>query len=79
MNNDTILKQLNEIFIDVFDDDEINIEMGTSAEDIDEWDSVMHISLILEIENVFSVKFSSSEIAALKNVGDLANLVGGKS
>ncbi len=69
------LEKLNEVFQDVFDDDELSVELDTTAEDVDGWDSLQHVTLLLNVEKAFAVKFSSSEIAGLKNVGDLVTLI----
>ncbi len=69
------LEQLNRVFQQVFDDDELEITRETSAKDIEGWDSLMHVTLIVNVEKAFGVKFSSSEVAALKDVGDLIDLI----
>ncbi len=69
------LARLNEVFQQVFDDEELEITPETSAKDVDGWDSLMHVTLIVNAEKAFGVKFSSSEVAALKNVGDLVHLI----
>ena len=69
------LSQLNEIFQDVFDDDEIDVSRETSARDIEDWDSLMHVNLVLAVESKFGVRFTSTEVAALKDVGELNDLV----
>ncbi len=69
------LEQLSEVFQEVFDDDELEIESSTSAKDIDEWDSLMHVNLILAVEKRFGVRFTGTEVASLKDVGELASLV----
>lgn len=71
MNTEQIIKELNAIFIDVLDNDSININIDTAAEDIDEWDSLSHIQLIVAIEKYFKIKFKSAEIHAWKNVGEM--------
>ena len=68
-------EKLTEIFHDVFDDDEIVLHPGLTAAEVDGWDSLKHIRLILSIERAFGVKFSASEVGHLNNVGDLADLV----
>ena len=73
------LERLNEIFRDVFDDEDLIITRETSADDIAEWDSVMHVSLIIEIEKAFGIRFSSTEVAQLQNVGDLVDLINTKA
>lgn len=65
------LAPLNDIFRQVFDDDELHITPSTSAKDVEGWDSLMHVTLIVNVERAFGVKFTSSEVAAFRNVGDL--------
>jgi acyl carrier protein len=69
------LKRLNQVFQDVFDDDELNVTPQTAAKDIEGWDSLMHVTLVVNVEKAFKVKFSSSEVASLQNVGDLLSLI----
>jgi len=66
--------RLTEIFKDVFDD-EIPVTAELSAKDVDGWDSLTHIRLILTIEKVFNIKFSTSEIGRLEKVGDLVVVI----
>lgn len=63
------------IFRDVFDDDELIIDATTKAENIDEWDSLAHIRLIVSIEKDFNLSFTTDEISNLANVGDMADLI----
>jgi len=70
--------RLNRIFREVFDDDDINITPGMTANDIDGWDSLSHVNLIVAIEMRFGIKFSQKELMTLKNVGDLLNCIRGK-
>ena len=63
------------IFRDVFDDDELMIDATTKAENIDEWDSLAHIRLIISIEKDFNLSFTTDEISNLANVGDMADLI----
>lgn len=69
------IKQLEAIFKDVFDDEGLIICADTTASDIDEWDSLSHIRLILQIEQRFSVRFNASEIEKLENVGQMVELL----
>ena len=69
------LARLNDLFIDVFDDDDIEITLETSAADIDAWDSMMHVTLMLRVEAAFGLRFDSGEVVALKNVGELVRLI----
>ena len=71
----TMIQQLVPIFRDVFDDDSLTIQATTAADDVDGWDSLAHIRLIVSIEKAFSLRFSAAEISALENVGDMANLI----
>ena len=69
-----IYSKLNEIFEDVLDLDETpNLTDETSADDIEEWDSLSHIQLIVAIEKAFGIKFTSLEIMKWANVGDMVN------
>ena len=70
-----IYARLAEIFQDVFDEDSIEVTPELSAKDVDGWDSLTHIRLILTIEKAFKIKFSTSEIGKLENVGDLVTLI----
>ncbi len=76
---ETTLARLTEVFRDVFDDDSLVITVETAAGDIEGWDSLMHVTLILNLEKAFKVKFTSSQVASLKNVGDLLKLIEGYS
>ena len=71
----TTIEQLIPIFREVFDDDDIVLSRQTTADDIDAWDSLSHMNLIVAVELRFKVKFALGELQALKNVGDLADLV----
>ena len=75
MQNDHIYSQLNEIFRHVFDDDSIVLTPETTAYDIAGWDSVAHIELITSIETRMKIKFKTSELGALHNVGQLVGVI----
>ncbi len=75
MDEALIYSRLAEIFHDVFDDDAITVTPELSAADVDGWDSLTHIRLLLTVEKAFKAKFSTSEIGKLKNVGDLVKLI----
>ena len=78
MDEPQIYQRLTEIFQDVFDEDSIEVTPKLSADDVDGWDSLTHIRLILTIEKAFKIKFSTSEIGKLENVGDLVAMIQGK-
>lgn len=69
------LARLTEVFHDVFDDDTIVLSRSTSAADIDGWDSMMHVTLMMRIEQAFKLSFRSHEVTGLKNVGELADVI----
>jgi acyl carrier protein len=73
-----LLEKLNEIFCAVFDDDDIKIAPEMTANDVDGWDSLSHVNLIVAIEAKFSIRFSHKELLTFKNVGDLLNSISGK-
>jgi len=75
MDEPQIYARLTQIFEDVFDEDSIQVTPELSAKDVDGWDSLAHIRLILTIERAFKVKFSTSEIGKLQNVGELVALI----
>ena len=79
---DNLTDQLQEVFQEVFDDDEIVLTRETTADDIDGWDSLMHINVIIALEQRFGIKFATAEISGLKdegkNVGDVLDLVAQK-
>jgi len=75
MSRNEINKALSEIFRDVFDDENIELSDTTTADDVDDWDSLSQITLIGEIESAFSLKFSIKDISALKNVGEMVDLL----
>lgn len=73
MERKIIFEKLKEIFIDVLDLDECELTEETSADDIEEWDSLSHIQLIVAIEKAFKIKFTSLEIMKWANVGEMVN------
>ena len=75
MERNDIFETLNEIFIDVLDLDECELTDETSANDIEEWDSLSHIQLIVAIEKALKIKFTSLEIMKWKNVGEMVDSI----
>lgn len=78
MDETQIYAKLDEVFRDVFDEADIHLSPTLSAKDVDGWDSLTHIRLILTIEKTFKIKFSTSDIGKLENVGDLVALIQSK-
>ncbi len=70
-----IFKRLNEVFRDVFDDDDIEVTASTVADDIEDWDSMMHITLIGAVEDEFSMRFKMGEVSTMKNVGEMVRII----
>jgi acyl carrier protein len=75
MEEQQIYARLEGIFEDVFDEDSIKVTPDLSAKDVDGWDSLSHIRLILTVERAFKIRFSTSEIGKLENVGSLVALI----
>jgi len=75
MKKQDILKKVNEIFIDVLDNEDIVLNETTNSNDIEEWDSLGHIQLIVAIEKAFGIKFKSEDIASWQNVGEMVNRI----
>ena len=69
-----IYERLNRVFADVFDED-VTVDASTTADDIEDWDSLTHITLISAIEEEFGMKFSMKEVVGMNNVGELAEIV----
>lgn len=73
--SDAVLAQVKAIMADTFDEDDLEVTAATTAADVEEWDSLSHIRLIVAIERAFKIKFSNSEIEGLQDVGELVSLV----
>jgi acyl carrier protein len=71
--------KLNQIFCEVFDDDDIKIAPEMTANDVDGWDSLSHVNLIVAIENKFNIRFSQKELLTFKNVGNLLDSIRSKT
>lgn len=71
MNNEEILEKLTAIFHEELDNEDIVLSNETTADDIEEWDSLSHIQLIVAVEKAFKVRFTSSEIQSWNNVGEM--------
>ena len=75
MSKQEVMQKLQEIFREVFDDDTIEINENTTANDIDEWDSLEHITLIGTVEKSFKMRFKMKEVSSMKNVGEMAEII----
>jgi len=75
MTRDEVMAALNEIFIDIFDDDDIVLSDETTSADIEYWDSLEQINIIMACERKWGVKFDIEEIAKMKNVGEMVDMI----
>jgi acyl carrier protein len=73
-----LMERLNEIFCEVFDDEDIVLSPELTANDVDGWDSLSHVNLIVTIESRFDIRFTQKELLTFKNVGDLLNCIASK-
>lgn len=75
MDQREVFDRLDRVFRDVFDDESIRVTPQTTADDIDDWDSLEHITLISAVEREFRMKFKMGEISSMRNVGEMARIV----
>jgi acyl carrier protein len=75
MDDAQIYSQLARVFNEVFGDEPIEVTPQLTAKDVDGWDSLTHIRLVLSVEKAFKIRFTNSEIGNLENVGDLVALI----
>ncbi|NLC78131.1 MAG: acyl carrier protein [Ruminococcaceae bacterium] len=78
MNRTEISEKVQEIFRNIFDDDSLEITDVTTAADVEDWDSLEQINILVAMEKEFSVKFSVGEVEGLKNVGEMIDLIASK-
>ena len=75
MTEREVYKRLEEVFHDVFDDDSIRLSAATTADDIEDWDSMEHINLIGAVEDEFGLRFKMGEVSGMKNVGEMVGII----
>ncbi len=75
MEEKEVYERLNEVFRDVFDDDELEVNAETTADDIDDWDSLSHITLVSAVEDEFGIRFKMGEVSGMKNVGEMVDII----
>jgi acyl carrier protein len=73
-----MIAEITDIFRVVFGDDTIQLNRSTTAADIEQWDSLTHIEMIVAVEKQFGIRFTSRDLEKLENVGDLAGLIKSK-
>ena len=75
MTHSEIQQKLTSVFRDLFDSPNLEITEATTAEDVEGWDSIMHVNLIVAVEKAFGVSFTTKEVMGMTNVGDLIQLI----
>lgn len=75
MHTNQILKEVNNIFIDVLDQEDIVLMRNSTADDVEDWDSLTNMRLIVAIEKHFNIKFTTSEIQKFRNVGEMCDSI----
>ena len=75
MTREEIFERLDEIFQDEFDDDTIHVTDATVADDIEDWDSLEHINLVVAVEKEFGMKFTMGEVTGMANVGEMVDIL----
>ena len=75
MSREGVFERLTEVFADVFDDEEIELTDSTTSDDIEDWDSLEHVNLIIAVEQEFGIKFTMGEVTGMKNVGAMVDII----
>ena len=75
LNDKELLERLNDVFRDVFDDDDIVVDENTTADDIEDWDSIEHITLIGAVEDEFGMRFKMGEVSGMQDVGEMISIL----
>ena len=75
MEKEEIYERLNNVFRDIFDDESIVVNAETTSKDIEDWDSLEHINLIVAVEQEFGIKFNMNEVTTMKNVGEMVEII----
>ena len=78
MTHEEIMEIVRRIFREVFDDETLEVNDSTNSSDIEDWDSLEHISLVISMENEFNLKFDLKEVNKLANVGEMVDLIASK-
>ena len=75
MSKEEIYERLNKVFQDIFDDESITVNENTTSNDIEDWDSLEHINLVVAVEQEFGMKFNMNEVTTMKNVGEMVDII----
>ncbi|MGN0656366.1 MAG: acyl carrier protein [Ruminiclostridium sp.] len=70
-----IYERLNSVFREFFDDEEIELDEETTADDIEDWDSLNHITLMAAVEDEFGIRFTMGEVSGMENVGEMVEII----
>ena len=79
MEKSEALEKVNEVFIDVLDNEDISLSYETTAADVEDWDSLNHVQLVVAVERKFKIRFTSQEIQSWKNVDEMLDSILSKS
>ncbi len=79
MERQAVYEKLSAVFRDVFDEDDLVLKPETTADDVEGWDSLTHVRLVLAVSKAFGVKFSASEVGGFKNVGEFVDVIAAKA
>ena len=79
MQEAAVYEKLTAVFQNVFDEGDLVLKPGMTADDVEGWDSLSHIRLVLTVSKVFGVKFSAAEVGGLKNVGEFVDVIKAKA
>ena len=75
MTREEVYERLDKVFQEVFDDDSITVNDGTTSDDIEDWDSFEHINLVVAVEREFSFKIPMGKVVTMKNVGEMVDII----
>lgn len=75
MTREAVFERLNKVFREVFDDEDITVGEETTSADIEDWDSFEHINLVVAVEEEFDFKIPMGKVVAMKNVGEMADII----
>lgn len=75
MTREEVYERLNQVFQEVFDDESLEVQDETTADDVDGWDSFEHINLMVAVEDEFSFKMPMGKVVAMKNVGEMVDII----
>ena len=75
MTREEVYERLNEVFREVFDDEDIEVCDETTSDDIEDWDSLEHINLVDAVEQEFDIKFTMAQVVGMKNVGEMVDII----